>query len=158
VNEKTPRCVYCEPEHRLLDELQPGETVAEAIGRFSDEFEGLVVIEMEEAFRRQDDAAKTEPVEVTEAEYAEKLDLLPPIGLVWTRAAGSFKLMEPYIGGVHEIYARLGGRYFRFRDLVTMQHDDICAKVFHSAAYRQGREGEAAVGGSRGEDDVKGWV
>lgn len=154
MNEKKPLCVYCQPQHRLLDELQPGETAEAAMARFSDEFEGLMVIDIVEAFRRQEDAAKTEPEEITAEEYKEKLDILPPVALTWSPGSGSFKICEPYIGGVHSIYARLGDRHFTFRDMVTMKHDEICTKVFHSAAYRQGREGGVTAGTPHSKDDA----
>lgn len=134
--------MYCTRTNRILDDVQEGETPEQAIARYADEFgDGLKVVGMLEAFRLQEDAARTEPEEISEAEFDDKLNILPPRGWVPGRGGGpsSFKICEPYMGSVHSIYAKLNGRYFTFRDDVRMAHDDILAKVFHSPAYR-GRE------------------
>lgn len=128
--------------------MHPGETPEEAIARNADEEGGnLVVVGIMEAFRLQEEAAKTEPTEISEAEFVDKLNILPPFG--WVPGFGdgpsSFKISEPYIGKVHAIYAKLNGRYFTFRDNVRMRHDDILAKVFHSGAYRGGEQRAADV-------------
>lgn len=129
--------------------MHPGETPEEAIARNSDvEGGNLVVVGIMEAFRLQEEAAKTEPTEISEAEFDEKLNILPPRG--WVPGFGdgpsSFKICEPYIGNVHDIYAKLNWRFFTFRDDVRMVHDDILAKVFHSAAYRGEKAEEAKKG------------
>jgi hypothetical protein len=129
----------------VLDDVQQGETPEEAIARYAEEYGGdLVVVGIVEAFRLQEEAAKTEPEEISAAEFDDKLNILPPRAWVpgFGDGASSFKIGEPYIGRVHSIYARLNGRFFTFRDDVRMAHDDVLAKVFHSAAYRGERDEE----------------
>lgn len=140
--------MYCTRTHRILDDVHEGESAEAALARNADgSGDGLVVIGLGEAFQRQEDAAKTEPLEITAEEFDDKLNIMQPRG--WVPGVGdghsSFKIGEPYIGSVHSIYAKLNGRYFTFRDNVRMPHDDILAKVFHSGAYRGERDGDAAV-------------
>lgn len=134
----------------MLDDVGVGETPEEAIARYAEEYGGdLVVVGIVEAFRLQEEAAKTEPEEISGEEFDDKLNIMPPRGWVpgYGEGPSSFKIGEPYIGRVHSIYARLNGRFFTFRDDVRMAHDDILAKVFHSGAYRGERpeEGEKGV-------------
>lgn len=145
MDQLTLPCVYCTRTNRVLDDVRPGETPEEAIARYAEEFGGeLVVVGLGEAFRLQEEAAKTEPSEISGEEFDDKLNILPPRGWVpgFGDGASSFKICEPYIGKVHSIYAKLNGRFFTFRDDVRMAHDDILAKVFHSAAYRGERSDE----------------
>lgn len=130
----------------MLDDVHQDETAEAAIARSADGFgDGLVVVSIVEAYRLQEEAAKTEPEEISAEKFDDMLNILPPVG--WVPGVGdgpsSFKISEPYTGRVHPVYAKLNGRYFTFRDDVRMKHDDILAKVFHSAAYRGEKRDEA---------------
>lgn len=153
VKDLEARCVYCTRTHRLLDDVDAGELPEEAIARCRESADDeLVVISMQEAFKRQENAARTEPEEISGEHFEEMLNILPPRGWVpgVDGGASSFKISEPYIGNVHSIYAALNGRYFTFRDDVSMAHAEICAKVFHSEAYRGDRKEKSENEEARG--------
>lgn len=70
----------------------------------------------------------SEPVEITEDEYVDALEALPP--LQWRRGdyAETFKMSEFLSGSITGIYCRLGRRYFCFNADVKTPHDQIVAK------------------------------
>lgn len=132
-----PLCVFCEATNNLIDFLQVGETSQEAVARLSNDYgDRLVVIPADEAFKRHDEAAKTLPVEITEARFHDMLNVLPPVNWSKTGNGESFKMSERFTGSITAIFIALNGRYFTFHDTITLPHDECCSKVFHSQAYR----------------------
>src|SRR5215831_8661644 len=59
-------------------------------------------------YRQTEESYKTEPVEISEAEYIRALEVLPPLG--WNSAKGveSFKMSERLYGIITSIYALVG--------------------------------------------------
>ena len=83
-----------------------------------------------------DEALRTDPEEITEADYDEALNVLPP--MKWHHLLGveSFRMSEFYSGHITTIYAKCQGRYWKFRDDAYMQTADLVAKV-HKAMQEQ---------------------
>lgn len=67
--------------------------------------------------------------EITEDEFRHALGLMPPVDWQRTESAESFKMSERLFANITAIYCRLGARYFRFNDGVTMSHAHIVDHV-----------------------------
>ena len=93
--------------------------------------------EWEDIYRAAENSCKTEPQEITEAQYIDALEVLPPV--CWKNAKGveSFKVSERFYGNVAAIYARLGKRYFTFSDLISLTPDEIADRIASSAAFNR---------------------
>ena len=70
-----------------------------------------------------------DPVEITEEQFWDALECLPPEGWINRQHEESFKMCEYYSGNITSIYARVDGRYWTFKDVGTKSHADIIAKV-----------------------------
>lgn len=127
-----------------------GEADAEAINRLAEYGPGLVVLDLTEAAKREDDAHRTEPSEITAERFQDMLGILPPVAWRITGNGESFKISEPLTGSIHSIFVKLNERHFTFDDRITLKHAEICAKVFHSEAYRAPEAQVAPDGGDRG--------
>jgi len=93
--------------------------------------------EWKDIYRAAENSCKTEPQEITEAQYIYALEVLPPV--CWKNAKGveSFKMSERFYGNVTAIYARLGKRYFTFSDLISLTPDEIADRIAGSAAFNR---------------------
>lgn len=111
------------------------ETLAQVRIRYPDAEIG----EWENIYRAAENSCKTEPQEITEAQYIYALEVLPPVS--WKNAKGveSFKMSERFYGNVTAIYARLGKRYFTFNDLISLQPDEIADRIVNSRAFNRPR-------------------
>lgn len=109
------------------------ETLAQVRIRYPDAEIG----EWENIYRAAENSCKTEPQEITEAQYIYALEVLPPV--CWETAKGveSFKISERLYGNVTAIYARLGKRYFTFSDLISLTPDEIADRIADSAAFNR---------------------
>jgi hypothetical protein len=92
--------------------------------------------EWDVVYQAVENSCKTEPQEITEAQFIYALEVLPPV--CWKTAKGveSFKMSERFYGNVTAIYARLGKRYFTFNDLITLSPDEIADRTANSAAFK----------------------
>ncbi|MEX0446588.1 hypothetical protein [Xenorhabdus sp. SGI246] len=79
----------------------------------------------------REQAAKTAPQEITLLDYMDALAVLPPQDWQCDQRKGSesFKLAEMYFGNVTYIYAKVDGKYFKFRDLCTLSHVQIVSRI-----------------------------
>ena len=97
------------------------ETLAEICRRYPN----TEIIPFDEAIKIKDEANKKPVKEITEQEFWEMLEVLPPLG--WKHGANceSFKMSEMWSGNITDIYARIDKRYFTLRDDVRTSHDEI---------------------------------
>src|SRR5215831_3215259 len=65
-------------------------------------------------YQQAEEACKTEPIEITEAEFIRALGILPPVGWDGAKGVESFKMSERFYGMITAIYAHVGDRYFTF--------------------------------------------
>lgn len=84
----------------------------------------------------------TEPTSITEDEFIQALECLPPEGWVRNRHTESFKMSEYYSGQITEIYARFSDTYWCFRDLASKTHNDIMHKVLSVAVPPKGQDAQ----------------
>lgn len=87
------------------------------------------VMDVGELVRLTDDAYRTAPVEISESQWLEALECLPPMR--WERKLGveSFRCSEFYSGSITAIYACAGNRYWMFRDNAHMATEEISRRI-----------------------------
>lgn len=102
-----------------------GETLEQMRERVQDP--AIEMVDLDEFSEMVDDRNVTDPVEITEEQYIDALEVLPPMDWVMGETS-SFYMSEFYSGSVTSIYVARGGRYFKYRDRVKPHHDRV-AKV-----------------------------
>ncbi len=142
--------IFCTKTNRIIDTCLPGqEGAVEKLARHSKDYgPNLIVVDFDEAWRRAEDAAKTEPAEIDEEAFQYGLNVLPPARWHVEVSRESFKISERLTGAITAIYVRLGTRYFTFNDDIRKPHEACCARVLASHAYAdpaQEREAPAAA-------------
>lgn len=83
---------------------------------------------LDDAVLAKENALISAPVEITEAQFINALEVLPPNQWRNLGVEESFKMCEHLSGAITTIYARLGTRYFSFNDRFNMPHTQIIAK------------------------------
>lgn len=124
-------CVFCTASNRIIDFVPNNSDGKAVLERHAAEYgTALVVLPVDEAFARYENAFKREPVEITEDRWHEMLGVLPPVG--WRTAPynhESFKISERTAGSVTAIFVRIDDRYFELSDSITLPHLDCVARV-----------------------------
>lgn len=77
----------------------------------------------------QNDKYRTPIAEITQERYIDQLEVLPPMDWCRSNNGESFKSMEMYAGDVTSIFVRAAGRFFEFRDVCTLSHAQVLARV-----------------------------
>jgi hypothetical protein len=80
-------------------------------------------VELEEAHYR------TDPVEITEEQYMNALNILPPVGFAKVDGVESFKFLEATCGRITTIFAQVGKRFFKFDDVCNMPASKIAERI-----------------------------
>ncbi|QKJ09385.1 hypothetical protein HRD68_00735 (plasmid) [Yersinia massiliensis] len=75
------------------------------------------------------ETAITPPIEITLSAFMDAISKMRPLDWQGDAHSESFKLSEMYCGNVTDIYAKIGIRYFEFRDVVTLSHEEIIERV-----------------------------
>ncbi|MBS0057802.1 hypothetical protein, partial [Yersinia sp. Marseille-Q3913] len=73
--------------------------------------------------------AITAPIEITLSAFMDAISKMVPLDWQGDVNSESFKLAEMYCGNVTDIYAKVGDRYFEFRDVVTLSHEEIIEQI-----------------------------
>lgn len=73
--------------------------------------------------------AYTDVSEITLTAFMDAIALMYPKDWQGDAHCESFKLAEMVCGDVTDIYAKIGERYFTFRDKVTMLHEAIIRRI-----------------------------
>lgn len=129
--------IYCTRTNRLIDTCLPGQEGPETkLARHMKDYgPDLIVLPFNEAWQRHEDAAKSAPVEITEARFHEMLNILPPVAWHSTADGESFKMSERITGLITTIFVRIGSRHFEFADSIRLRHVDCCKRVAESDAF-----------------------
>ncbi|WP_272572745.1 hypothetical protein [Providencia sp. PROV258] len=77
----------------------------------------------------REQAAKTVPTEITLMQFMDALSVMPPLDWQGNNNTESFKLQEMFLGNVTDIFVKVDGRYFTFRDVSTLSHAQIISRV-----------------------------
>jgi len=84
---------------------------------------------IEDVVRMKEDVLKSEPISITEDQYMDALEVLPPLDYQHKGNGNSFKMVERLSGRITTVYARMGDSYWCFNDVDTITHAEIMAKV-----------------------------
>ncbi len=135
-------CWYVPGETTVLDLIHPDDGLtlhcSENEIQVRERYPLAQRMAFEEAWKLADAAGaaryKRDVSEVTEAEFTDALNVLPPVG--WTSRNGveSFRISERLWGNLTDIYARLGYRYFKLTDDIRLPAATIAARVAAFAA------------------------
>ncbi len=106
-----------------------GKFSGKTLAQYQVENPAIVVEDWAVVVAQEETRLTTEPEEITRERFIDMLEVLPPEGWRITGQTESFKMMEYYSGRITSIYARLGNRYFTFRDLGSKTHAEIMDKV-----------------------------
>lgn len=101
----------------------------ETIEQLGLRYPGVVLTTFDVALAAQNEAMKSEPVEISKEAFFDALECLPPMGWTTRGNSESFKMSEFTCGNITGIYARLGGRYFTLSDVASLKHDEIIGKI-----------------------------
>ena len=125
-----PNVVYCTASNRIIDLIRKSEHHADAIARLEGDYGAeLVALPFEAAEARHEAAFKSEPIRITEVQWWEALEVLPPKHWHHTGASESFKSIEHLTGSITAIYVAVDGEYFTFNDTAALSHSDCVARV-----------------------------
>lgn len=103
-----------------------GQTLEEVRERYPD----AQIMEANEAVNAiENGLIDDEAKEITEQQFTDALEVLPP--MKWKRYSDSesFMMAEFFYGSITSIYARVGNRFYTFQDRCSLSHDDIVRKV-----------------------------
>lgn len=122
-----PQCIdgVCTDSDGIKRGIYSGETL-EQIGK---RYANPVITTIAEYNVAHESAWTTKPERITEEQYIEMLEVLPPLD--WEHGKGweCFKLVERISGSITSIYARVGAEYWSFRGRDDMSAADIIAAV-----------------------------
>jgi hypothetical protein len=122
--------IYSPSQRSLIDFVGTKETVGQAFDRLMPRYgNDLIAMALDTAIARQEDAYRSPVQEITEEQWFDALEVLPPVAWKNTADGESFKMSERLSGSITGIYVRKGGRCFMFNDSITLPHAECCARV-----------------------------
>lgn len=148
---ENPPVVFCTATGRIIDYVRKGEEPAAAIARLAEYGTSLTVLPVAIAWQRHQDAFKTEPVEISPADFDYALNVLPPVRWIKDGHGESFKMSERLTGAITAIYVQLSGRCFTFNDDIRTPHEECCERVRTSKAYTDQGHAPGRVDEGRGD-------
>lgn len=89
----------------------------------------IVLLTVEEAIKRVEDAWVSEPIVISESEWFEALGCMPPLKRQGDEDTESFRMSESYTASIHATYVRIGQRYFCWRERLSTPHSELLATV-----------------------------
>lgn len=101
------------------------KTLSDLQGSYPD----MTVISVAAVINLQNEKYRTPVAEINRERYIDQLEVLPPMDWCRTNKGESFKSMEMYAGDVTSIFVRTEGRFFEFRDVCTLSHAQVLARV-----------------------------
>ncbi|WP_273831151.1 hypothetical protein [Serratia bockelmannii] len=81
--------------------------------------------------------ARSEVAEISLMEFMDAIAVLYPKDWVGDAHSETFKLAEMYCGDVTYIFAKVGDRYFKFRDVASLSHNAILARIDKEVLSRE---------------------
>ena len=156
-------CWYVPGETSIVDLIHPDDGLtlhcAENEAEVRARHPQAVRMAFEEAWKRADAAGsaryRQDVTEISEAQFNDALNVLPPVG--WTTRAGveSFRISERLWGNITDIYARLGDRYFKLTDDIRLPAAIVAERVAaYAAAHRPDANNEFGAGEPRRPADT----
>jgi len=88
-------------------------------------------------WQQREKDARTEVTEINLQTFMDAISVMYPRDWCGDVECESFKLAEMYCGEVTDIYAKVGERYFKFRDVVSLPHNAILARIDKEVLSRE---------------------
>lgn len=88
-------------------------------------------------WQQREKDARTEVTEITLQKFMDAIAVMYPRDWCGDVDCESFKLAEMYCGEITYIYAKVGERYFKFRDVVSLPHNAILARIDKEVLSRE---------------------
>ena len=114
----------------IIDIMQPdgkSQYARETIEQIKARYPGAEVWDFDAAIEHKENALKSAPEEITEEQFIEALEVLPPEDWQRTAEGQSFKMCERTSGRITAIYAEVNGKFYTMSNVHTMPHKDIMA-------------------------------
>lgn len=154
-------CWYVPGETHIVDLIHPDDGLTlhykEDAAAVQARYQGARRMSCEDAWTCIDMAAHarycTGITEVSEDQFLDALNVLPPAGWTTRRGVESFRISERIWGNITDIYARLGERYFKFADDIRLPADIVAERVAEFVAEHPHATLQAAP--SRPDDEAK---
>lgn len=118
-----------------IEGAQIGQFSRETLEQIQKRYPGAQVGEASEVAEQREAMMISEPQRITEEQFNDALECLPPEGWVRHQHTESFKLCEYYSGRITSIYARFGTTYWTFKDIGSKSHVEIMDKVSKAATH-----------------------
>jgi len=129
-------CFYVPGQGHIIDSAfknEAGEYVSHIhrmnLMQMRDEHPDVVLGNLDEWIAAEEKRLISPPKEITEAQWWEALEVLPPESWQNTGGGESFVMSEYYSGRITTIYVRLGKQYCSFHDVANLPHLDRLAKA-----------------------------
>ena len=130
MSQSPKRCIFCTTTSRIIDLVPDHNDGAELLTKYSVDYgNDLIVLDLDVAYERFEQALKSDPVEITEERWYEMLGVLPPVAWRHDASGESFKISERTAGSITAIFVRVGSRFFEFSDTITLPHQECTARV-----------------------------
>ncbi len=105
--------------------LYSGQTIEEIRQRYPK----IELRDFDAVIEQQEAHLRTAPEMISEDQFNDALEMLPPDNWVRTPAGESFAFSERYSGRMTTIYARLGRTYWKFIDVASLGHMAIMERI-----------------------------
>jgi hypothetical protein len=123
--------------HRIIDHAVFSETAqaytthaGQTLEAMQERYPGLKVGDFDDIMRARESFYRELGVyEIDEETFMDALECLPPLDWVRKGYIESFKLSELITGNIAWIYCRVGSRFFRFYDEVSLSPEGIARRL-----------------------------
>ncbi|CVG64104.1 hypothetical protein [Serratia marcescens] len=88
-------------------------------------------------WQRREQQARSDVEEITLAAFMDAIAVMYPKDWEGDAHSETFKLAEMYCGGVTYIFAKVGDRYFKFRDVASLSHNAILTRIDKEVLSRE---------------------
>lgn len=107
-----------------------GKYCGESLEEVRVRYPTVVLGDLDAVVAEKEKMMRTEPDSITENDFWDALECLPPLDWQHTGSIGeSFKLVERTSGRMTRIYARIGTSFWSFTDVDNLPHTEIMNKV-----------------------------
>ena len=94
-----------------------------------DRYPDAVIMDIDKAADLKEGHYKAAPKQITEAQFHDMLECLPPMDYRCANGWTTFKMCELTCGNITGIYATNGDKYYAMQDSQFLRHADIVSKI-----------------------------
>lgn len=136
--QETNNCFYS-PANRVIIDVIMSDGLSNFCrnneAQIKERYPDAQIMDIETAIKSMEEAYKTNPIQISEDDFDEALNVLPPMKWVRLGNAESFMSPEMYSGNITAIYASIYDeqsktkQHWTFLDSRFLTHDQILAKI-----------------------------